>query len=58
VGLSKLVKFFLALLVVAIAAMLYPPIRLSALVFAGRSPVCPLSKAVKSESNLQDQIRT
>jgi FkbM family methyltransferase len=57
VGLSKLVKIALVLLVAAIAAMLYPPIRLSALVLAGRSPVCPFSKAVKSEANLQEQIR-
>lgn len=38
------------------AAMLYPPIRLSALVLAGRSPVCPMSQAVKAEKNLEEQI--
>jgi FkbM family methyltransferase len=46
----------LVVLAVVIAAMLYPPIRLSALVFAGRSPVCPLSRAVKSQENLRKQI--
>lgn len=53
---SRLVKAVLLLLVVLIAAMLYPPIRLSALVLAGRSPACPLSEAVKAEKNLQQQI--
>ena len=47
--LSRVVKAVLALLVVAMAAMLYPPIRLSALVLAGRSPSCPMGQAVKSE---------
>src|SRR6187551_3037295 len=31
------------------AAMLYPPIRLSALVLAGRSPACSMAQAVKAE---------
>ncbi|MBC7927548.1 MAG: FkbM family methyltransferase [Bryobacteraceae bacterium] len=56
--LSTVVRTLLAILVIAIAAMLYPPLRLSALVLAGRSPVCPLPQAVKAESNLQDQIET
>jgi FkbM family methyltransferase len=50
-------KVVLALLVIAIAAMLYPPLRLSALVLAGRSPVCPFGRAVRSEANMRDQIR-
>jgi FkbM family methyltransferase len=55
-------KVVFTLLLVAIAAMLYPPIRLSALVVAGRSPVCPMSQAIKSEEfarkkmQLKDQI--
>ena len=36
--------------------MLYPPLRLSALVLAGRSPVCPLSQAVHAEENQKRQI--
>jgi FkbM family methyltransferase len=40
----------LGVLVIGIAAMLYPPLRLSALVLAGRSPACPMSQAVKAES--------
>jgi FkbM family methyltransferase len=36
--------------------MLYPPLRLSALVLAGRSPVCPLSRAVRAEENQKRQI--
>jgi FkbM family methyltransferase len=62
VTLSRVVKVVFTLLLLAIAAMLYPPIRLSALVLAGRSPVCPMSRAVKSEEfarrkmQLKDQI--
>jgi FkbM family methyltransferase len=56
VTLSRIVKVVLALLILAIAAMLYPPLRLSALVLIGRSPSCPMSQAVKSEDNLRRQI--
>jgi FkbM family methyltransferase len=56
VTLSRVIKVLVVLIVVVIAAMLYPPIRLSALVLAGRSPVCPLSEAVKAESNPKEQI--
>jgi FkbM family methyltransferase len=62
VALSRIVKVVFTLLIAAIAAMLYPPIRLSALVLAGRSPACPMSQAVKSEEfqrkkmQLKDQI--
>ena len=38
------------------AAYFYPPLRLSALVMMGRSPVCPLAQAVKSEENQRRQI--
>jgi FkbM family methyltransferase len=62
VTLSTVVKVVFTLLVLLIAAMLYPPLRLSALVLAGRSPACPMSRAVKSEefarkkTQLKDQI--
>lgn len=36
--------------------MLYPPLRLSALVLAGRSRACPLKEAVKSEANQRRQL--
>jgi FkbM family methyltransferase len=38
------------------AGLLYPPVRLLALVVAGRSPSCPLKQAIRSEANLNDQI--
>lgn len=56
--LSRIVKALLVVLVIGIAAMMYPPIRLSALVLAGRSPECPLPNAVRADHNLQDQIET
>jgi FkbM family methyltransferase len=56
VNLSRFVKLIFVLIVIAIAAMLYPPLRLSALVLAGRSPVCPLSQAVHAEENQKRQI--
>jgi FkbM family methyltransferase len=39
------------------AMYLYPPARLFAIAAAGRSPVCPLSNALKADANLQEQIR-
>lgn len=54
--LSRVVKALLIVLAIAIAAMLYPPLRLSALVVAGRSPECPLAQAVKAEGNLRRQV--
>jgi FkbM family methyltransferase len=56
VNLSRFVKLLFVLIVLAIAVMLYPPLRLSALVLAGRSPVCPLSRAVHAEENQKQQI--
>src|SRR3982751_627959 len=56
VTLSRVLKAVLVLLVLVTAAMLYPPLRLSALLLAGRSPACPLSEAVKSETNQRRQI--
>ena len=55
-NLSRAVKLVFVLIVIAIAVMLYPPLRLSALVLAGRSPVCPLSNAVHAEENQKRQI--
>jgi len=55
---SRILSVFVILIAVAIAAYLaYPPFRLFALVVAGRSPVCPLSHAVYSQSNLDEKIR-
>jgi len=41
---------------VAAAVRWYPPARLLAIVVAGRSPVCPLSNALKCADNLRRQI--
>lgn len=60
--LSSVVKVVFAVLLLVIVAMLYPPLRLSALVVAGRSPACPMARAVKSEEfarkkmQLKDEI--
>lgn len=54
--LSRAVRAVLILLVILTAAMLYPPLRLTALVLAGRSPVCPWANAVKAESNPKELI--
>ncbi|HYO81134.1 MAG TPA: FkbM family methyltransferase, partial [Bryobacteraceae bacterium] len=56
--LSGVVRAVLVLLGIVIAAMLYPPLRLSALVIAGRSPACPMSQAVKADSWKQRKIET
>jgi FkbM family methyltransferase len=56
VNLSRFVKLLFVLIVLAIAVMMYPPLRLSALVLAGRSPVCPLGQAVHAEENQKRQI--
>jgi FkbM family methyltransferase len=56
VTLSRAVKLLFVLILLAIAVMLYPPLRLSALVLAGRSPVCPLKNAVHAEENQKRQI--
>jgi FkbM family methyltransferase len=56
VNLSRAVKLLFVIVLLAIAVMFSPPIRLSALVLAGRSPVCPLNKAVHAEENQKRQI--
>ncbi|HYP05482.1 MAG TPA: FkbM family methyltransferase [Bryobacteraceae bacterium] len=53
---SGFVKLLFGVIVLAIAVMMYPPLRLSALVLAGRSPVCPLGNAVHAEENQKRQI--
>ncbi len=49
-------KIAAAVAVLAVAAYLYPPLRLSALALAGRSGVCPFNEAVRSAENFQRQI--
>jgi FkbM family methyltransferase len=56
VTLKYLVRSAVVLVVIVAAAMLYPPLRLSALVLAGRSPHCPLSRAVDSLDEQKRQI--
>lgn len=53
-----MIKTSLGILVVFIAAMLYPPIRISALVLAGRSPDCPLNSAVQADAWRQEKTET
>lgn len=54
--LSRIWLVVALLAVVGVAAYSYPPVRLSALVLLGRSPDCPLGKAVWSAGNLRRQI--
>lgn len=51
-----MIKTAALVIALVVAAMFYPPIRLSALVLAGRSPVCPLAQAVRAEENMRRQI--
>lgn len=54
----KIAVLGLLLFVLAVAGVgfFYPPVRLFALAVTGRSPVCPVSNAVRSHDNLQRQI--
>src|SRR5260370_4676336 len=54
---SKLMKFVLVP-VMALAALcyFYPPARLMAIVLLGRSPACPMARAIHSADELQTQI--
>ncbi len=55
---SRILRLLLFVVVLGAAFFwFYPPARLFALAVAGRSPVCPLSSAVKSADNLRLQIR-
>lgn len=56
-SLSGGLKILLVLIVAVLAAMLYPPLRISALVLTGRSPQCSLPQAVKSYDNARAQIQ-
>jgi FkbM family methyltransferase len=58
VALARIVKTLVVVLILAIAIMMYPPLRLAAMVIAGRSPECPIGHAVKADRNLKDQIET
>src|SRR5260370_33792152 len=54
---SKLIKFVLVP-VMALAAFcyFYSPARLMAIVLLGRSPACPMARAIHSADELQTQI--
>jgi FkbM family methyltransferase len=54
---SKLIKFVLPP-VVAVCALcyFYAPARLAAMVLLGRSPVCPMARAIHSDDELRTQI--
>ena len=54
--LGSLSKVLIVLIIIGVAVWLYPPLRLSAFVAAGRSPACPYKKALKSADNLKQQI--
>src|SRR2546421_10782513 len=55
--LSRFIRVVLVLIIVLAALIwLYPPARLFALAAAGRSPVCSVAEAVKSDENLKRQI--
>lgn len=55
---TKLIVRILILLAVATtaAAWFYPPVRLFAIAAVGRSPVCPIGNAIKSDDNVRQQI--
>ncbi len=53
---ARAFKIFGAVLAIAAAVYFYPPLRLSALVVAGRNSVCPWPQAVKSADNLARQV--
>jgi FkbM family methyltransferase len=57
----KISRIFLGLAVPLIAGVaafeLFPSVRLWALVAAGRSPVCPMSQALRSKANMDEKIR-
>jgi len=55
---SRIVVVVGILLAAAVAAyLIFPPFRLGALVVAGHSPVCPMSHAIESQSNMTEKIR-
>jgi FkbM family methyltransferase len=52
----RFLKILALLLVLAAIVYFYPPVRLAALSVAGRATVCPFSQAVRSASNMTDQV--
>jgi FkbM family methyltransferase len=46
-----------AAVALAVAGYFYAPVRLFALAAVGRSPVCPMAKAIKAADELKEQIR-
>ncbi len=55
---SRVVLSFVLLIAAGIAAyLIFPPVRLFALVVAGRSPVCPMSHAVQCKANADEKTR-
>lgn len=54
----RTLRYLIVILLAGLALVwFYPPARLLALVAAGRSPVCPLANALKSDENLRLEIR-
>ncbi len=58
VRLSRTILLILGLFLVTAATLAYPPVRIVALVLAGRSPACPFREAVKSARNQSVQMGT
>ncbi len=56
VKLGSIGKVLIVLVAAGCAVWFYPPLRLSAYVASGRSPVCPFKEALKSADNLKLQI--
>lgn len=52
----RALKILAVVLAVAAAIYFYPPLRLSALVIAGRSSACPWPQAIRSADNLARQV--
>ena len=52
----RFLKFVLPVSIAGGCLYYYAPARLAAFVLAGRSPACPMAKAVKSEENWKTQI--
>jgi FkbM family methyltransferase len=51
----RVLKILVLLLLIVVASLFYPPIRLAALAIAGRTTVCPYAQAIRSADNLSDQ---
>ena len=55
---SRILLLFVILLAASLAAyLIFPPVRLWALVVAGHSPVCPMSKAIECNANVVEKTR-